>query len=1094
MAGIREVYQRINASLKQYTDAIKLCDNEINECLIKYQTQLNYKKQEADKKVAQLNENKRTVNTFSQIAQTHTTDLRRATTPRQYNNGALSRLAVQINEFSRNDMAARELYFEAGSQLLWINQEIQRTSWSFQQVKSDIDKLYASERNEILQKKAHLTEQVSQYLQSPTFTSFVKMINKYHYTFAGDMEDAGSITISGNAISIGEVLLPICSDEYIDEKIKDAMGDYYYLSLKRISMPYFMETISGGVHYFEYTHDQEGELLDGLQQIILNIARYFGEDYTNITYVDPVRYNGSSLGCFEVLSHGPDSYIDAVPANVADVQKTVLKAITALNGLSGHEETDTQNYRDYFKRMFVFHNYPEGYESKTINMIRQLCVNAAHYKYTIILTHNVTAQNSYENSSLTAIRSLACNQIYCQSDGFYVIENEEKVSFSWYLTCDKLPKDIEGKYLIQRFEKNMNNDYAQRIGFGNIKINKGYRRIEDIPVGVDQDGKIVTLDMENEKFAVFLCGASRSGKSTMLHSLITSVLQKMHPDDVEIWLADFKLMEFSRYIDYLPPHVRYLLLDESPELAYDIIDRLTEILHKRQKVFMGKWQKLSDVPADKYMPAIFVIIDEFSIMSGIIADESNYKAKLQDLLAKGAAAGMHFIFASQKFTDGTKALTDFSKEQIQQRIAMKATYDEIRATLDIRSLSEDDIKRMEELTPHYSLLRIPEDKNGNHLVHNHVLYISDYKAQEKFIEEMATKYTPKDGFEPHDEHFYIDKKPLIINGNQYSTMKNVENEIHHEIQRHLNNYEEGTLMFAGEPKRMVKIWPFCVSDSFCENVLVIGSAEERDSIISIMISLNESLKMQEKAVEYWSLSRDSTFKKLKAIYLDDKVEKHQDTMEICNRIRAIKKLLLQQDTESKYIVIFGLQPLMVEMEYLAKTIISEKQKGENTQNHESIDEPEDEDLMTQINQAKAGERAIEDISIDDKIYKTRAVSTTVAGVSEDLSYILKMGPHLGYHFIVVLNTVMEFKQCKLDPQDFRHKILFRMPKTEAMEITTIAYAAQMENVAERCYRYSNGLDSCTFRPYLYRGLSWDGWEVGQSGEIHRQEIEEEYLM
>ena len=46
--------------------------------------------------------------------------------------------------------------------------------------------------------------------------------------------------------------------------------------------------------------------------------------------------------------------------------------------------------------------------------------------------------------------------------------------------------------------------------------------------------------------------------------------------------------------------MRYIILDESPELVYDIIDRLSEILQKRQNIFKGVWQKLYDVPKEKY--------------------------------------------------------------------------------------------------------------------------------------------------------------------------------------------------------------------------------------------------------------------------------------------------------------------------------------------------------------------------------------------------------------------------------------------------------------------------------------------------------------
>ena len=100
---------------------------------------------------------------------------------------------------------------------------------------------------------------------------------------------------------------------------------------------------------------------------------------------------------------------------------------------------------------------------------------------------------------------------------------------------------------------------------------------------------------------------------------------------------------------------------------------------------MGKWEKLKDVPEERYMPELFVVIDEFSIMSNILANSAtlakeDYRIKLQTVLAKSAKLGMRFIFSSQGFTEGTRGLTEMAKDQIQQRIAMKADYNDIKSS------------------------------------------------------------------------------------------------------------------------------------------------------------------------------------------------------------------------------------------------------------------------------------------------------------------------------------------------------------------------------------------------------------------------------
>ena len=227
-------------------------------------------------------------------------------------------------------------------------------------------------------------------------------------------------------------------------------------------------------------------------------------------------------------------------------------------------------------------------------------------------------------------------------------------------------------------------EYIKRIDMNNFPEYERGKKSIVLPYGVDQKDEVHSISFDNENFASYLMGASGSGKSTLLHTLITGIIRDYHPDDVELWLADFKMSEFAQYINPLPPHIKYILLDESQELIYDLIDKLTEKMMERQRFFMSpeyrELKKVENVPKQNYMPVIFVILDEISIMSQAVSESDYYKLRLQNLLAKGRALGIKFIFASQTFTKGIGGLTSTAKDQIQSRIAMKNSYNEINET------------------------------------------------------------------------------------------------------------------------------------------------------------------------------------------------------------------------------------------------------------------------------------------------------------------------------------------------------------------------------------------------------------------------------
>ena len=202
-------------------------------------------------------------------------------------------------------------------------------------------------------------------------------------------------------------------------------------------------------------------------------------------------------------------------------------------------------------------------------------------------------------------------------------------------------------------------------------------------------------------------------------------------------------MEFKRYIKHLPPHVKYVLLDESTELVFDLIDKLTAEMMERQKLFarLGK-QRIDQVDTtklDQPLPVIFVILDEFSIMSQSIAESPIYKLRLQNILAKGAALGIKFLFSSQTFTTGVAGLTATARAQIQQRIAMKGTKEEISETLELSAnLKTEQVRNwMDALPPHYALVKFRISADTLPQVKRFlVMYFKDYAPRDEMIDSI----------------------------------------------------------------------------------------------------------------------------------------------------------------------------------------------------------------------------------------------------------------------------------------------------------------------------------------------------------------------
>ena len=1082
--------KRFLSYFKEKELELKKIENEINSSKAETHTELCM----LDEKYLAINkeneEKKRQVKAFIDIAKNSTSILKEPLEMKEFDKGVLAKLSVRINSYQINDIFATQLYTEASAQYLFLENELNNSDvYKSKEKESIIYELNSKINRKNIDKK-RIINGIREVLESDSFKELFSKIEKIKNVYEKQI-NLKELT-EEKEISIGSISFHLPIPVELNNLI--TWLNIYDSRLETIQIPCFINMKKGGVILAEYSNNTEDEVLNGIRTLFINLGRYFNNQLTQIVFIDPVRMNSSALGCVSSLANGANSFIDKVPTTIDGIRNTLNSIIAKL-----HKEDDTE--AENCKRFFVFHNFPNGYDSTMISQIQQLCVNAKHYGINLILTNNISNKSYYVSDAFSYVKEIAI-KIGLENLGFYYsgIDKNNKEFFKWYSAPNYLPEDIEKALVKERKQIDTGNNYESRIGLAfNNQINKGIRRIENIPYAVDKSGNLQYISFEDSDFATFICGASRSGKSTLLHTIITGIINNNHPDDIEIWLVDFKMTEFSQYTKNLPPHIRYVVLDESPELVYDLIDRLTEILIKRQNIFKGKWQKLQDVPPEKYMPALFVIIDEFSVMSQIVADSvancpENYIIKMQMLLAKGAALGMHFIFSSQGFTDGSRGLNDYAKKQIQQRIAMKTEYDEIKATLDLKSISDDDRAIMEQLPVHHAIMRIPLNSDGNRLSMGKVLYISDYSKQDALISCMKNKYIPVNKFFPNDEDKYIYKQPVIIDGNSYISFYFKEDKISKTIQD--NCFNEEITVFLGEPRRLITDYPVVIENGFCENVLLISPNKELDAGTSIVFTIIKSLEVQNIGVEILSSRKNLMCKKIITNKYFGGINTYIGLDDVCDEIHKIRQRIESGHEENKFFVLLGFESLINEMIY------SEGVKNYNfSTNNVTVSEnrlPKF-DMMTKISKYQNGEISLEELrgnQVNPENHgeiQTNEKSESSYDAREDLKFIISQGPKLGYHFLCIFNSVEDFEQSKIDSSSFKHKILFRLPTSNARYLVGSVNAKIVSELEDHSFRYSNGLESISFRPYLHYGLSWDGWELSEEGTVETNE-DEEYLL
>ncbi|MBG79833.1 MAG: cell division protein FtsK, partial [Phycisphaerae bacterium] len=197
-----------------------------------------------------------------------------------------------------------------------------------------------------------------------------------------------------------------------------------------------------------------------------------------------------------------------------------------------------------------------------------------------------------------------------------------------------------------------------------------------------------------------VAGKTGSGKSTLMHVLITNLAMWFSPNEIEFYLIDFKKgVEFQIYDQYQLPHAEVIAIESDREFGLSVLQKIDVELKRRGELFrklgvqdLAGYRDACDDP----LPRVLLMIDEFQelfIEDDMITQEATLL--MDRLVRQGRAFGMHALLGSQTL-DGVYSLARSTMGQMGVRIALQCS--EVDSYL---ILSEDN--------PHARLLTRPGD-------------------------------------------------------------------------------------------------------------------------------------------------------------------------------------------------------------------------------------------------------------------------------------------------------------------------------------------------------------------------------------------------
>ena len=186
---------------------------------------------------------------------------------------------------------------------------------------------------------------------------------------------------------------------------------------------------------------------------------------------------------------------------------------------------------------------------------------------------------------------------------------------------------------------------------------------------------------------LLVAGATGSGKSVCINTILMSLLFHFRPDELKLILVDPKTVEMTLYHDI--PHLLVPILTDLEKVPY-ALDWLIVEMERRYKFFaragvreitsfnqqrsqnptpmkIQHGNQEYDVP--NFLPYIVLIVDELADL--MLNQGDNIEKKIQRLAQLARAAGIHMVLATQR--PSTNVITGTIKANIPARIAFKTT-------------------------------------------------------------------------------------------------------------------------------------------------------------------------------------------------------------------------------------------------------------------------------------------------------------------------------------------------------------------------------------------------------------------------------------
>lgn len=547
-------------------------------------------------------------------------------------------------------------------------------------------------------------------------------------------------------------------------------------SLTPVSLPYLLPLFTRGVHncfLFRESATRERKSTQAVVSLCYRLLAFVPPAKLRFVFLDPVGMGDSVASLMDLKDYDEtveDSFVTSRAWSEPDQIRKQLEALkdhiaTVIQERLRDKYETIEDYNrevgeiaEPYRILCVF-DFPQNFDTVALEHLLSIVRSGPRCGVIPIIVMDPARKLPYGGEEIVSEMLKHLQVFNVQPDGTVKIDEH------WTLHLDEPPPDELARKILHSWGSQAREGLRVEVPFEKLlqmanlspaQWQQGSTRSGlEIPLGPIGVRKSQRLELGKGTLNhALIVGRTGSGKSNLLHVLITAAALAYPPSELRLYLIDLKTVEFVIYRDL--PHAEVVAVDADREYALSVLEALYDELLQRMEKFkqfaandLAEYRDKTGEP----MPRILLLVDEFQVLfeyDDRVAVESS--RILDRVVRQGRAFGMHVLLGSQSLAGRT--LPRATLDQMAVRIALQCSDADSRMVL-----AEDN--------PAARRLRRPGEaiyNSANGLVEGNsqfqVAYFSD-DDRDRYLQKIVAQA----------EDAGAARKPIVFEGNEAARLE-----------------------------------------------------------------------------------------------------------------------------------------------------------------------------------------------------------------------------------------------------------------------------------------------------------------------------------